>query len=534
MSKYQILVISSKEGDSLDALYSQIKYVEQFKIKIVLLIDPDEFQLLKTIRKYDFAGAYVHVKRRLNNSYDVVKILETHKIQIIGNHYITQLLIADKCLTSIKSGIGFPNIICTRESVKRDNVPFNEIETTVKYPVIVKPNTLHASQGISAESVAFNEVALKDIINRIFNRFLSLNEVLIEHFSQEGLEYTVSVLGNGDSVACSVNKIIYKEQKNIKLYSEKDKLTSLEDRILFFSSESDDHLRSRLEYHAKTLFKHFNLKDFARFDMMYDQTFYLLEANCCPIPGNSFSWEWQEKYGLKKEQILALFLCSFHFGQIASGRADNLPLDLIKQQPNEIIKCIDHPDAIDVCPECSGPTDNCSRPEYFTMNSRVGSETEVSNFLQSIVYLIKPRFVIETGTYQGDGSISLAEGLRKNNFGHMVTIELDPVLAEKAKKKLAGFPVEVFCGSSLIYTPPEPIDLLFLDSKRILRKDEFLRFRPYLHKKSLIIWHDSSYRKQNHAVYDAINELYSDGIIDRLLLPTPRGITLSMLRKVDL
>ena len=70
-----------------------IKYVEQFKIKIVLLIDPDEFQLLKTIRKYDFAGAYVHVKRRLNNSYDVVKILETHKIQIIGNHYITQLLI---------------------------------------------------------------------------------------------------------------------------------------------------------------------------------------------------------------------------------------------------------------------------------------------------------------------------------------------------------------------------------------------------------------------------------------------------------
>ena len=165
------------------------------------------------------------------------------------------------------------------------------------------------------------------------------------------------------------------------------------------------------------------------------------------------------------------------------------------------------------------------------MNSRVGSETEVSNFLQSLVYLTKPLFVIETGTFQGDGSIALAEGLRKNKIGHMVTIELDPILADKARKQLLGYPVEVICGNSLTYTPTEPIDLLFLDSKRIMRKEEFLRFKPYLHKKSLIIWHDSSYRKQNHAVYDAIEELYHSGIIDRLLLPTPRGITLSMLKE---
>ena len=93
------------------------------------------------------------------------------------------------------------------------------------------------------------------------------------------------------------------------------------------------------------------------------------------------------------------------------------------------------------------------------------------------------------------------------------------------------YPVEIINTDSLSYTPTEPIDILFLDSKRTIRKDEFLRFKPFLHDKSLIIWHDSSYRERNHAVFDAVNELYEAKIIDRILLPTPRGITLSMLKE---
>lgn len=527
---YQILVISSTEGNSLDSLNAQIKYIEQFEIKTTLLIDPDEFDVLKTIEKNNFNGAYVHIKRRINSQYDIVKLLESHNIQLIGSSYITNLMVSDKCLTSLKSGIGLPNVILTRNSASLDRIPYNEIQATIKYPVIVKPNTMHASQGISVDSVAFNNSDLKKIINKTFERFQSLNELLIEHFAQTGIEYTVSVLGNKGSTVCAVNKICYKQRQNVNLYSEEDKQCPLDKRTMYFSIEKDEYIRSRLEYHAKTLFEYLNLKDFARFDMIYDQKFYLIEANSSPIPGNSFSWEWQIKYNIKNEQIIALMLCAFHFGQIVSGRVDNLPQSLINSQPAEIIEHISHPDPVNVCPECSGPTDNCYHPEFFTMNSRVGSETEVSRFLYSLVYLTKPSFIVETGTFKGDGTISLAEGLLKNKFGHMITIEVDPMLADIAKKNLSGYPVEVFCGNSLNYIPSEPIDLLFLDSKRILRKEEFIRFKPYLHKKSIIIWHDSSYRKQNHAVFDAVNELYSSGIIDRLLLPTPRGITLSMLR----
>ena len=529
---YQLLIISSTEGNSLDALSEQISYIEQFVIEISLLIDPDELEILKILDQHYYNGAYIHIKRRINSSYNIVKLLESHQIPIIGNHYITQLLIGDKCLTSLKSGIGLPCMMLTRKEYDLDHIPYDKIKKDVKYPVIVKPNSLHASQGISSKSVAFYENELYQIIKSVFERFTFLEEVLIEHFSQNGTEYAVSVLGNGNSLACCVNKISYTNYNIVNLYSEEEKKLPLEQRNMSFLCEPDDYIHTRLEFHAKALFKHFNLKDFARFDMMYDKTFYLLEANCCPIPGNSYSWEWQEKYGLQKQQVLALYLCSFHFGQIASGRADNLPQKLINDLPQEIIYMINHPDAIDVCPECSGPTENCLHPELYSMNSRVGSETEVSHFLESIVNIIKPHFVIETGTYQGDGTIALAEGLRKNNFGHMISIEIDSQLAAIATKKTIGYPVKIICGNSLDYIPPEQIDLLFLDSKRILRKEEFKHFMPFLHNKSLIVWHDSSYRKQNHAVYDAVNELYADGIIDRILLPTPRGITLSMLKEV--
>ncbi len=530
MHLYRVLVISSQEGESVEAIKEQIQYLEQFNIKVDLLIDPDELTLIETIEQTIFNCAYIHVKRRINSTYDPTKLLESYKIPLVGNHYITQLLVADKCLTSLKSGIGMPNCIVSKQMAYAGAIPYEKISSEVTYPVIVKPNTLHASQGITKDSVVFEEAKLKEAMYTLFEKFPQIGEVLIEHFAQHGKEYTVAVLGNGDNLVCSVSRIDYFQPTNINLYSENEKLLPLAKRSFSFNTEENIQIRERLEYHSKTLFRHFNLKDFARFDMIYDQSYYLLEANSCPIPGNSFSWEWQEKYGLRKEQTLALYLCAFHFGQICSGRCDNLPQELIDSQPNEIIQQINNPQPIDICPECAGPTPNCLRPELYSMNSRVGSETEVSHFLEAIVYLLKPNFILETGTYHGNGTIAFIRGILKNQFGHITTLEKDPNMAKIAQNNLAGYPAEVICIDSLSYTPTEKIDLLFLDSKRTLRKQEFLKYKPFLHKHSLIIWHDSSYREHNHAVFDAINELYDDNVIDRLLLPTPRGITLTMLK----
>ncbi len=57
---YQLLIISSTEGNSLDALSEQISYIEQFGIEISLLIDPDELEILKILDQHYYNGAYIH------------------------------------------------------------------------------------------------------------------------------------------------------------------------------------------------------------------------------------------------------------------------------------------------------------------------------------------------------------------------------------------------------------------------------------------------------------------------------------------
>lgn len=530
---YNFLLISSAESASVTDLYDQIEYLHKFDIKITLLMDPSEIELIKTIRNNHYDCAYVHIKRRLTSDiapYDPVKILEYYHIPLVGNHYITQLMIADKCLTSSGSGMGLPNIIVTREMWHTQNIPIDTI-MAIGLPVIIKPNSLHASQGISQESIIQNEINLTTQIAHIFQRFPNIGEILVEKFLEPATEYTVSVLGNNPSLICSVTKLLYKTDEKYHIYDEKNKSIALEDRDFTFEVETDRTIRDRLEAHAKALFQHFRMKDFGRFDFILGSSFYLLEANCCPIPGNSFSWEWQYFYGLQKQQVLALFLCAFHFGQVSSGRADGLPFALIADLPQIIINHISFPLPIDVKPECTGQTSNCKNPQLFSMNSRVGSETEVHQFLKALTIMLKPSLILETGTYEGDGTIAFAEGVIQNGFGQIITIEHNSDLATAARQKLLGYPVEVIACNSLEYIPTRQIDLLFLDSKRTLRREEFLRFRPFLHNKSVIVWHDSSYRPQNHAVFDAVNELYEAGVIDRLLLPTPRGITLSMLKE---
>lgn len=530
---YRFLLISSNESSSTDALKEQINYLSTFSIDVTMLIDPTELELVNIIENQEFDAAYVHIKSRIikrTYNYDPVKLLEYYEVPIVGNHYITQMLIADKCLTSRNSGIGLPNSIITREMWKEGQIPYESINK-IGFPLIIKPNSLHASQGITQDSIVFSNEKLILQVTNIFSRFQNLGEVLVEKYLLSSTEYTVSVLGNGDSLACSVTKFNYKDSSAYHIYSEKDKESALEDRSFYFSIETNDYDRTRLESLAIALFKHFKMKDFGRFDFIKEKTYYLLEANCCPIPGNSFSWEWQKKYGLKKYQVLALFLCSFHFAQISSGRPDNLPFSLIYDLPQEIIDQICYPSPVDVKPECTEKTNNCLHPQIYSMNSRIGTEIEVISFLRTLTLMLKPKVILETGTYNGNGTIAFAEGVIANGFGKVISIEYDNELAKKIKRKLEGYPVEIICGNSLAYTPSQKIDILFLDSKRTIRKNEFLRFKPFLHDNSLIIWHDSSYRERNHAVYDAICELYNASIIDKIMLPTPRGITLSMLKR---
>ncbi len=183
-------------------------------------------------------------------------------------------------------------------------------------------------------------------------------------------------------------------------------------------------------------------------------------------------------------------------------------------------------------PEYHAPTPECPHPERWRMLDSMTAEVEVLEFLQCLVTTLKPQLVVETGTFLGISTLRIAEGLKQNGSGRVITCEFDPKVFAAAKKRfqesgLNGF-IECRNESSLETKVDGTIDLLFSDSDAPLREKEVRRFLPQMNPNGLILMHDaSSHMKQ---VRDAALRLEQEGLLSVLLLPTPRGLVIAQKR----
>jgi predicted O-methyltransferase YrrM len=104
------------------------------------------------------------------------------------------------------------------------------------------------------------------------------------------------------------------------------------------------------------------------------------------------------------------------------------------------------------------------------MHPRMLSGSQQGRFLSMLSYMIKPKAVLEIGTYTGYSAICLAEGLPAD--GKIHTIELDSELEQIASKyfKKAGFEdqIEQYFGNALEIIPSLDIlfDLVFIDADK--------------------------------------------------------------------
>lgn len=94
------------------------------------------------------------------------------------------------------------------------------------------------------------------------------------------------------------------------------------------------------------------------------------------------------------------------------------------------------------------------------------AEIEVFDFLYGFVRMIKPEKVLEIGTFEGDTAIAIAKGLRDNNMGRLITIDIKDFGQEKNITK-AGLDKYVKCIKSepleyLTHTP-DRFDMAFID-----------------------------------------------------------------------
>ena len=183
-------------------------------------------------------------------------------------------------------------------------------------------------------------------------------------------------------------------------------------------------------------------------------------------------------------------------------------------------------------PEYHRATPECPHPERWSMFDTMTAEVEVLEFLKCLMTTVKPNVVVETGTFLAVSTLYMAEGLKQNGFGKIITCEPDPEVFAKAKEKIdaSGLKkwVDYRCEPSLKLNVSSTIDVLFCDSLPELREPEVRYFLPRINPNGVILMHDASSHLKT--VREAALKLEAEGLISVLLLPTPRGLVIAQKR----
>lgn len=184
-------------------------------------------------------------------------------------------------------------------------------------------------------------------------------------------------------------------------------------------------------------------------------------------------------------------------------------------------------------PEYHRATPECPHPERWSMFDSMTAEIEVLEFIRTLVTTIKPELVVETGTFSGISTLWMAEGLKANGRGRIVTCEFDPQIYENARQRIAASGladwIELRNQSSLDMEVSGVIDFFFSDSDMPVREQEVRRFLPQINPHGVILMHDASSHLK--VVRQAALNLEREGLISVVLLPTPRGLVLAQKRE---
>lgn len=179
-------------------------------------------------------------------------------------------------------------------------------------------------------------------------------------------------------------------------------------------------------------------------------------------------------------------------------------------------------------PEVSHPTPACPNPSDWSCYDGDATEVEVLNLLESLIYALKPRVIVETGCYKGFGTERLIAGVLKNGFGRVYTCDTgyDMVLhtVEKLKMYSHLMTTKIGTGVELINDIPAPIDFAFLDSgPDEIRCHELRAVLPKLAAEGVIAVHDVG---QQHGLRAHFLRTVKELGLQYITFATPRGFAL--------
>jgi len=179
--------------------------------------------------------------------------------------------------------------------------------------------------------------------------------------------------------------------------------------------------------------------------------------------------------------------------------------------------------------------------KYSAFND-AGVECEVGEFLYSFMRLIKPNFVLETGTHVGVSSSYIAAGLQNNGFGKLHTHEFLSHNYDLANLRFNLLDLTDFIDSHFgdvgALNLSVDYDFIFLDTEPQTRFAEMVKFFPNLKEGGFLFIHDlhrhmGQVPNEEHGfawpygpIPDELNVLFNEKKIVPFHFNTPRGLTM--------
>ena len=174
------------------------------------------------------------------------------------------------------------------------------------------------------------------------------------------------------------------------------------------------------------------------------------------------------------------------------------------------------------------------------LNPHMASGHIQGRLLKLLVNMIRPKRILEIGTYTGYSSICMAEGLDAD--GHLFTFEIDDELEDFTRRWIEGSPVAdkitFTIGSALERVPQlgEKFDLVFIDGNKREYIEYYEMALEYMNNGGWILadntlWDghvvDPSYKDaQTNGVRKFNDYVRNDERVEEVILPLRDGLTI--------
>lgn len=138
------------------------------------------------------------------------------------------------------------------------------------------------------------------------------------------------------------------------------------------------------------------------------------------------------------------------------------------------------------------------RAELFEVADSGSTEYEVLNWIHSFIRVLKPSLIVETGAWEGMGTVALAHACKLNGFGKVHSLEKEPSCCVRLQtileeEKLLPWAEVHLCDSlEFLQSTQLKFDVGFFDSLTEIRGRECEILMDKGALKKLAVFHDTS------------------------------------------